>query len=578
MVAASLERSNVETAGFAVSAHGRRVMCVAPLDRFPLLLPTTRWPPVQSLALCGRPLFWLRVAVLETALLLFSFSYLIPTNHLETNTMPGLLARSKSLRLLRGGRKDVRQEETQPPVPIPQSIKADLDTCKSAAPLPTTAKQPETPIPATRPRTSNGPGDRTPLFHKKTTPVPSIYSQDHIQSLPSLASSTTVLPSAQGREGQGADTGVIGIALGSPTRGSHWNIATPQNSNHNVQSSVKNTDMGVCRAATTPSANGRPEPPKSKLSRWKSLFRRTPRLPTQQEKKSFYQVAPALPTDRADSHHGNESLDHQAPENQKEEIDTLSPPTYKPDIRKSRQAREDPVAHPLPAQPRQRAWTVGANSTDPRRTRVKRASTVPSLSTQSLAQKSTAVSQVAQTAFVKSPLQNVLQDSSTVPHVEIMSSPQILTAGASQEIPQLDINIPEVKLDRYSVMFNNVIEQPQSQTASLLERRQGNVEKLRPLIGLSNKVCSKTNFGFWELADFQTGCGCREPRGLSTQAQSNLTCTSVSFNKTFISSPCKHWTITITITITTSNIQKSIQITNSARQPATHRNTITLFM
>ncbi|KAF2133568.1 hypothetical protein P153DRAFT_373149 [Dothidotthia symphoricarpi CBS 119687] len=404
--------------------------------------------------------------------------------------MPGLLTRSKSLRLLRGSRKDVRQEETPHPLPLPNNSKAEIDMHKLAVPISTPLRKPEIPNMTTRPRTANGPGDRPPLFHKKTNPVPSLYSQDHIQSLPALSSSTVVLSSAEGRGGLDDHTGVIGIALGSPTRGSHWNIATPQTPEYNTESSDENTDTGNRRAVITSSDNARQNPPKSKLSRWKSLFKRTARPPTQQDKQSFYQVVSTVATDRADSHHTNESLDTQIPEEPNKEINALSPPAYKPDSRKSRSAEDEPAAFPQPPQPRQRAWTVEVNPTEHRRTRIKRASTAPSIHTNGLALKPL---QVAQTETVKAPLRSLFKRSPTVPQVEVMSSPQIMTVGTPQEIPLLDISIPDEKLERYSVMFGTVLQQPPSQNVSLLERRQANAEKIRPPSGLSIKGLEEGN-------------------------------------------------------------------------------------
>jgi len=55
-----------------------------------------------------------------------------------------------------------------------------------------------------------------------------------------------------------------------------------------------------------------------------------------------------------------------------------------------------------------------------------------------------------------------------------------------KERAMLDVEIPTVKLERYSVMFGSVLamEQPQS----LLERRQGSSDKVRPLNHKALKV------------------------------------------------------------------------------------------
>jgi hypothetical protein len=81
--------------------------------------------------------------------------------------------------------------------------------------------------------------------------------------------------------------------------------------------------------------------------------------------------------------------------------------------------------------------------------------------------------------------------------------PQVVVSGSSQPAnlapvrnttgPLLDVEIPNVKLDRYSVMFGSLLQSNSSSTSnrssSLLVRRQGNSERLKPLTELSMKVC-----------------------------------------------------------------------------------------
>ena len=54
----------------------------------------------------------------------------------------------------------------------------------------------------------------------------------------------------------------------------------------------------------------------------------------------------------------------------------------------------------------------------------------------------------------------------------------------------LEVEIPSVKLERYSVMFGNLLD-PKPQP-SLLARRQGHLEELKAVIDLQDKVCLPT--------------------------------------------------------------------------------------
>jgi hypothetical protein len=60
-------------------------------------------------------------------------------------------------------------------------------------------------------------------------------------------------------------------------------------------------------------------------------------------------------------------------------------------------------------------------------------------------------------------------------------------------MPLLDVDIPTIQMERYSVMFSNLLQQnsggqSSSRSSTLLERRQGNSERLKPLDPLSTKV------------------------------------------------------------------------------------------
>jgi hypothetical protein len=133
--------------------------------------------------------------------------------------MARMLGRSRSMRLLKGGRKEVDQRATESTTPLPDAPQAEMDRLKAATPVSLGADvRVETPD-MQRPKTSGGPGDRSTQFHKKVTPV--YQTSDQGFSFPFATSptkSTTVLYAAEVHEER---EGIIGIALGSPTMASH---------------------------------------------------------------------------------------------------------------------------------------------------------------------------------------------------------------------------------------------------------------------------------------------------------------------------------------------------------------------
>jgi hypothetical protein len=324
---------------------------------------------------------------------------------------------------------------------------------------------------AIRPATSGGPGERPLMFHKKTNPIPSVFSQDVAHSFQSPTSSTTVLYNADVTKEQG----IIGIALGSPSPGSHFN-STPQNAGFKTDSRFPNASMASFSQpnGSSTSISARQEAPKSKLSRWKSLFRKaTP--PPPPEKPSFYQLAQTTTTvPRADSHHEEEVQEPQAPvQEEKEILRTVSPPAYKPNIRASRKwAPGEFVAPQSPPETlvtRERALTLG-NSTSHHQPSmsIQRAFTTPNLAPRSTPDELSLVPHV----MVSKSASDTLPDEPAVP---------------ATEGPLLEISLPDITLERYSVMFGNLLQSEPSRS-SLLMRRQGNAEKLLPLNALSSKV------------------------------------------------------------------------------------------
>ncbi|KAF2852776.1 hypothetical protein T440DRAFT_17975 [Plenodomus tracheiphilus IPT5] len=390
--------------------------------------------------------------------------------------MPGMLTRSKSLRFLKSGRKDATAQQNEQSMQPPKAPQTDSDKLRSATPSSRAEPRLESPDMAVRPSTSGGPGDRTTMmFHKKTNAAPSIYSQDQaptfpsFPSFPSFPNSTTTL-STNGEITE--EQGVIGIALGSPTVGSHWNSTPPAT---DFDPSVQATDTTMIHSqhpnGSSVHVGNRQVAPKSKLSRWKSMFRKAaPPAPTP-EKPSFYQltqtVVAAAP--RADSHHDEESPGAQVPAQKvAERSRKVLPPTYNPGIRASRRgAPEGFVAPRSPPSTRERALTLGNPASNSRSTmKIQRAFTSP-----------------------LPPPRDSANGAPVVPKLTISGSKSnVGTPGSdagSDERSLLDVSIPDVTMERYSVMFGNVLQSGPRRSASLLQRRQANAEKLKPLNKLS---------------------------------------------------------------------------------------------
>jgi hypothetical protein len=353
--------------------------------------------------------------------------------------MPGYLSRSKSMRLLKGHRKDAQQQNAQESMPRPGASQTGIDRYQSATPVSRKERDLETPDIAIRPGTSGGTGERT-LFHMKTSQVATFHSSNNITS--SMSSSNS-------------SEGIIGIALGSPTVGSHW-TASPSQSAENMSASAQFSSPALSTV--------QPEAAKSKLGRWKSMFRKAAPVPRQPEKQPFYQLTTTITAtraNRADSHHDEEPVKQPvAPVNDRSIGRTPSPPTFKTNIRASR-TFTTPRSLPEPQRSRGRAFTAGSLPANPR-VSVVRSATTPFPS-------------------------NVTADERpAVPKLAVTKSAQEVPSLAGEK-PLLDVSIPDIKLDRYSVMFGNLL-QPASDRSSLLVRRQGNSEKLKPLNKLSVKV------------------------------------------------------------------------------------------
>jgi hypothetical protein len=367
------------------------------------------------------------------------------------------------MRLLMSHRRDAQQDTVQQSMPRSGDSQTDIDRYQTATPISRKERDVETPDMAPRPSTSGGPGERRTLFHMKTNPVASIHSQSDLPSS-LLLHSTTALSTAGATD---SSEGIIGIALGSPTVGSHW-TGTPQASSINIASSSTVNMSAWSPNSPLPSA-ARTEPPKSKLSRWKSMFRKAAPPPPQQERPAFYQLTTTITATRAgraDSHHEEEPVKpHVEPVGDRHIGRTPSPPTFRPNIRASR-TFTTPRSAPAPPQTRPRAFTANSLPANPR-VSVVRSATTP----------------------VSSNIVN--NDFPAVPKLTVSKSTREVPTLSDGDKPLLDVSIPDIKLDRYSVMFGNLLQPTSSnRSSSLLVRRQGNTDKLKPLNKLSVKVCS----------------------------------------------------------------------------------------
>ncbi|KAF2262656.1 hypothetical protein CC78DRAFT_314160 [Lojkania enalia] len=367
--------------------------------------------------------------------------------------MARMLGRSKSLRLLRGGQKETHQQDTGDQTPPPHAgDQLDVDRLKAATPVTRTDRRIETPDMLQRPRTSGGPGDRGKLFHKKVAPI-ALGSGKQAPDFPftSPTKSTTVFYTAEVHEDR---EGIIGIALGSPTMASHWNT-TPQSTDFVTNN--QGTITTISSHPTVPDNSGfKQEASKPKLSRWKSIFGKKSQ-PLQQEKASFYQLAQSVMPARADSHHDVESLDSQTIS--RSESRSASPPTYKPEIRESRKVPKE-LTQPSVERPRPR--TIAENATGKPKATLIRSASSP-----------------------KPPLKDGLASSPLVPQLVVSDGSPKGSPGPNIEKPVLDVEIPSVHMERYSVMFGSLL-QPNNRSSSLLVRRQG-IERLKPLNELSTK-------------------------------------------------------------------------------------------
>jgi hypothetical protein len=357
--------------------------------------------------------------------------------------------------MLKGAHKETHQRDTHNTAPRPVLSTVEADRLKAATPVTRAGSRIETldPDMLQRPRTSSGPGDRSTLFHKKVIPVQSGNDPRSDVSYISATKSTTSLHTAQLSEQEG----IIGIALGSPTMPpQHWH-ALPTDfvtQNHGTITQISSTNQ-------TPESY--PQVYESQREAPKPKFKKTA-PPPRQNKDTFYQLAKAIKSAGVVTHQDNDSVYSRSLAQEGDAAaNSSSTHTFKSDIRPSRNKLTE-HGH-LSADTRPRALTTGSTS-----------------------------------AKVKSPLSRfALSPRPQKPTQTYAAPPSVTVSGASQIPPPplpggkplLDVDIPTVRMERYSVMFSGLL-QPHTTNASssLLQRRQGATDKVKPLNGFSVKVCN----------------------------------------------------------------------------------------
>ncbi|KAJ4305417.1 hypothetical protein N0V90_000948 [Kalmusia sp. IMI 367209] len=375
--------------------------------------------------------------------------------------MARMLGRSRSFRMLKGGHKETHQREAGDTTPQPTLSPVDVQRLKAATPVTRAEGRVETPDPdmLQRPRTSSGPGDRSTLFHKKVTPFQ--HSDDpHFEvSYVSPTKSTTDLYTAEVLD---SHEGIIGIALGSPTMApQYWNAPhstdfVSQNQGTITQITSNNQSPGSLRQEN----EIHEEAPKPKISRWKSIFKKTAPPPRAQNKDNFYQLAKAVNSARVVSQQDSDSIDSRSLAQQEEER-TSPTYTFKSDIRQSRKVPKGQAQPVVDTRPR--ALTTGSSSGSKTKSPL--------------------------TRFALSPRPQIpTSNPSAIPALTVSGASQTTSPRTAGIKPLLDVDIPNVHMERYSVMFSGLLQPQNTNTSSsLLQRRQGNTDKLKPLNALSMK-------------------------------------------------------------------------------------------
>ncbi|OCK86367.1 hypothetical protein K432DRAFT_66716 [Lepidopterella palustris CBS 459.81] len=363
--------------------------------------------------------------------------------------MARMLGRSKSLRL-KISQKELHQQEGDIFAPPLTDTDAEPRTAaqslKVAAHATKAVKRVETPEQVQRPRTSSGPGERSRHLHENGVPVV-ITSDDRTFNFP-LPSPKTVLYTAEVHEDI-----TIGMALGSPTEVTRWNQNTHA-TGYVTRHPGAGTQIVYENSWTDPLDTGH-DVTKPKISRWRSLFGKRSNNSPQQT--SFYQLQQSAGQPRVDNH--NDVSCQRQRQASRSDSRAASPPTTseRQDVRKRARAMKKAAAEEAKAKSE---FEKQASSSKP--------------------------ASMREEASPKPPPKDHWNNSPSIPKVMVSSgsdnmSPRTLGGG-----PMLDVDIPNIEMERYSVMFGSLLRPDRS--SSLFARRQANPEKLKPLTELSAKT------------------------------------------------------------------------------------------
>lgn len=380
------------------------------------------------------------------------------TSLLET-AMARILGRSKSFRL-KPSQKELVPQDSGRSTPLPPDASSQIDLVKSKdAELGTTTpnlRSTETADSLQRPRTSSGPEDRGRLFHKKVAPV--VLTSNGQETLnfpiPSEPSPKPVMYAAEVHE-----SGTIGMALGSPTMPNKWNqkvnpYTTDFVSNHTGTVTHISYDNSIADSTDTlPEA-------RPKISRWKSLFGKKSSVQPQQN-ESFYQLQNPSGQHRADSHHDDDPFDQHAAFKSDSRITSPNPVSVEA---KNTRKRSKSIKNSAAEHAKTKVEVDRANSRRPRTSR--RDQSPPT------------------------PPKDTWRNPTSVPKLTVSNGSDITSPRTIGGGMMLDVDIPNIEMERYSVMFGSLLKPDRS--SNLFIRRQGNAERLKPLTELNKKVSSTT--------------------------------------------------------------------------------------
>ncbi|KAF2086573.1 hypothetical protein K490DRAFT_66357 [Saccharata proteae CBS 121410] len=389
--------------------------------------------------------------------------------------MPTAVARSKSLRLKRSQKDAAPAAQVSQPRYIGSDAehRNDLHFLHKDSP-----KRADSGISAVdelaRPRTASSTRERTHALHIKGAPIV-VTADEQTYDFPTPSPKAIM----EARELRGERT--IGMAVGSPTRGSR----SPTRGSPNAAVRNAGTNLAnVTNADSLPGPSSTPQTAKPKHSRWKSIFgRKLPAPPPQQPTPDNARRAAARPS--KESHSKGTSRSH-----------TTAPRTDSPTRKGSRSAqkqhgtreikatthiREASKSRPeLPRSrsdiPSSRSRTQDAND---KPTGLRKPNPPPLNTSKSRPSHSSGRSPTP-------PPKDRSASTPTIPtfhmaaleKLETPEWPRPSTDRSPVNSPMLDVDIPKVELERYSVMFSSLLN---SNRQSIYIRRQGAQQKLKPL-------------------------------------------------------------------------------------------------